>query len=224
MTIDIRRAGSRFVTREEGRETFHCFSFGAHYDPHNTGFAAITALNDEHLAAGAGYADHPHRDAEIVTWVLEGELRHTDSLLGTRELRPGEVLCTSAGSGIVHSERATAQAPARFLQTWLRPDVAGGDPWLATARTRPTGELVEVVGAESTPIGVRGARLHLAQAATGRILLPAAPAMLLLVVDGNVEIGDRELAAGDWARLSDEAARAINVTSRASVAVWSFAR
>jgi hypothetical protein len=79
VTIEVRRAADRFVARAEGRTTWHSFSFGGHYDPANVGFGALVAHNDEHLPPGTGYSDHPHHDVEIVTLVLEGALRHTDS-------------------------------------------------------------------------------------------------------------------------------------------------
>lgn len=222
MTIEIRRAESRFRTSEDGRETFHSFAFGAHYDPRNTGFSAITAFNDENLHPGTGYAEHPHRDVEIVTWVLDGVLLHTDPVLGSRELGPGEVLCTSAGTGIVHSERATPGAPTRFVQTWLRPDAPGGEPSMSFAAPARAGGLVEVIGTGSTPIGVRDARLYLGQPEPGRLALPDAPRMMLFIAEGGIELGDRALAAGDCARLSDEGARSILVPESATIALWAF--
>src|SRR6478609_3826296 len=79
--IDVRRAGERCRGGEPaaGIETWHAFSFGAHYDPDNVGFGLLSACNEEHLAPGAGFAEHPHRDVEIVTWVVEGVLEHRDS-------------------------------------------------------------------------------------------------------------------------------------------------
>ena len=99
MTIDVRGASDRFVTREHGRVTAHSFSFGEHYDAENVAFGPLSSHNDDRLEPGAGYGEHAHSDVEIVTVVLEGALRHTDSEGNTSVLEPGQVSRTSAGSG-----------------------------------------------------------------------------------------------------------------------------
>lgn len=218
MTIEIRPASRRFRTVTEGRETFHAFSFGGHYDPSNTGFGSLVALNDEHLPSGTGYDDHPHRDLEIVTWVLEGVLRHTDSALGTRDLVAGDVLRTSAGSGIVHSEVSAYDGRTRFLQTWLRPDEPGGVPSLAST-TAPADGLVDVIG--DVGLGTAGARLYLGRA-TREVVVPDAPRVHLYVVEGTVGVGDRSLGADDAARLVDEGGRRLDVCGGATLALWAL--
>ncbi|MCZ4499732.1 MAG: hypothetical protein JWQ74_2285 [Marmoricola sp.] len=224
MSIEVRPGGSRFVTETEGRTTLHSFSFGSFYDPANTGFAAMLAHNDEHLPAGTGYPDHPHHDTEIVTWVLEGALRHTGSDGSALVLGPGEILRTSAGSGIVHSELTEPGVTTRFVQTWLRPDVPGAEPSTATAQIGTPTTLTEVVGpAGAVRVGTTGARLHLASSGPGSLLLPEAPRAHVFVAAGCVEIGDRLLPAGDAARLHGEAGRALLVPESAVLAVWSFA-
>ncbi len=125
--IEYRPGADRFVTRAEGRTTWHSFSFGAHYDPGNVGFARLVAHNDERLPPGTGYDDHPHADLEIVTWVLTGALRHT-STVGSGVIGPGQVQRLSAGSGVVHSEVADGPEETRFLQAWVRPDEPGLEP------------------------------------------------------------------------------------------------
>lgn len=221
--IQIRRAADRFVTRAEGRETFHSFSFGVHYDPENTGFAAMVAHNDEHLAPGSGYDDHPHRDLEIVTWVLEGALRHTDSTGASIVLGPGELLRTSAGTGIVHSEVSEPGLSTRFVQTWLRPDEPGEAPSFAVAAIGPDTGFVDVVGRSALlEVGTRGARLRLGRIEPGPVTLPDAPRAHLFVADGVVEIDGRVLRPGDAVRLHHDDGRRITVTAAATVAVWAF--
>jgi redox-sensitive bicupin YhaK (pirin superfamily) len=225
VTIEVRRAADRFRTRADGRTTWHSFSFGVHYDPHNVGFGAMTAHNDEQLAAGTGYPDHPHRDVEIVTVVLDGALRHTDSTGRTDLLLPGRLSRTTAGSGIVHAEVAEAGVTTRFLQTWLRPDEAGVPPAYDTAGVGVPRDLTEVVGpAGALGVGTRGARLHLGHVGPGRVALPDAPLLHVFVVDGVMTLGERELRPGDEARLTDEGGRALGVTTRGTTAVWSFDR
>lgn len=229
MTIEVRRAADRFLTLAEGRSTWHSFSFGRHYDPGNVGFGAIAAHNDEHLPAGTGYADHPHADVEIVTVVLEGALRHTDSEGRTSVLGPGEVSRTSAGSGIVHAEVAepglAAGVTTRFVQTWLRPDESGGPSSYDVAPAGLTATLTEVVGpAGALGIGTTGARLHVARTGRGPLRLPDAPLLHVFVPDAVVTLGDRQLVAGDAARLVDEGARELTVEHPGVVLVWSLTR
>ena len=225
MTIEVRRGTDRFVTRAEGRTTWHSFSFGRFYDPGNVGFGAMVAHNDEELPPGTGYPDHPHRDVEIVTVVLDGALRHTDSSGRETVLGPGEISRTSAGAGIVHAEVTEPGVATRFVQTWLRPDEPGATPSYATAAVGLPDELIEVVGPDGAlDVGTSGARLFLARPASGTLVLPDAPLLHLFVVDGTAALGERELVPGDAARLTDEGHRALGTSAGGTVAVWSFER
>lgn len=223
MTVELRRGADRFRTRAEGRDTFHSFSFGPFYDPANLGFAALVAHNDENLPPGTGYDDHRHSDVEIVTWVLDGALRHTDSTGRTAVLEPGEVLRTSAGSGIVHAEVSASTGPTRFLQTWLRPDEAGVVPSFASTTVGTGPDLVEVVGPTgAVDVGTRGARLFVGSPGPGTLILPDAPRLHVFVVSGDAAVGERALFPGDAARLTDEGGRALTVGSDSVVAVWAI--
>jgi hypothetical protein len=223
VTIKVRRAADRFVTRDEGRTTWHSFSFGAHYDPHNVGFGAMVAHNDEHLPPGTGYPDHPHRDVEIVTVVLDGALRHADSYGNTAVLLPGEIQRTSAGSGIVHSEITEPGTTTRFVQTWIRPDEPGGVPSYAAAEVGHPEALTEVVGpASAVGIGTRGARLFVGRPAPGATDLPDAPLLHVFAPDSTLTIGEREVRPGDTARLIDEGGRSVVVERPGLLVVWAF--
>ncbi|MCW2855380.1 MAG: hypothetical protein JWR52_995 [Marmoricola sp.] len=219
MTIAVRRGDDRFLTEAEGRTTWHSFSFGSHYDASNLGFGAIVALNDEMLPPGTGYDDHVHRDTEIVTWVLEGVLRHTDASGESTVLTAGDVQRISAGDGIVHAERTEPGVRTRFVQTWLRPDEPGGVASYAIERGG-TG-LVELTTA-GLGLGVGDARLLVGRTGTGDLVLPDAPLLHLFVVDGRAALGDRPLATGDAARIVDEGGLTLSVTAPATVAVWAF--
>lgn len=223
MTLQLCQASSRFVTRAEGRTTWHGFSFGAHYDPARVGFGALIAHNDERLPPGTGYPDHPHSDTEIVTFVLSGALRHTDSTGVTGVLEPGRVQRMSAGSGVVHSEVCEAGEQTRFIQAWVRPDIPGTVPSYAEASGLGTDALVCLVGPAAVPIGTTGASFHLGRLAAGTSLeLPDAERLHVFVTSGQVSIGEALLDPDDAALLVDEGGRSIRSAAGAQVLVWAF--
>ena len=223
--IEYRLAKDRFRTQSQGRTTWHSFSFGTHYDPANVGFENLVAHNDERLPPGTGYADHPHSDLEIVTWVLSGSLRHTSSV-GSGVVGPGQVQRLSAGSGVVHSEVADAVEETRFLQAWVRPDESGLVPSYLAADI-PAGQgwtcVADGDGRGVVPISARGTSLHAADLATGeRLPLPEAARLHLFVAHGQVMLGERLLEAGDAARLLDEGGRHVTAEAETQLLVWRF--
>ncbi|HET6399077.1 MAG TPA: pirin family protein, partial [Candidatus Thermoplasmatota archaeon] len=110
--------------------TRHTFSFGDWHDPRWMGWGPLRVLNDDIVAPKSGFGFHPHRDMEIVTYVLEGEIRHKDSHGNAGRIRPGEAQRMSAGSGVLHSEWNDAEGPCAFLQVWVRPrEEAKGGPF-----------------------------------------------------------------------------------------------
>lgn len=193
MSIEVRRAGERFVTVESGRVTRHSFSFGPHYDPANLGFGLLVSHNDDLLQPGSGYPDHPHQEMEIVTWVLSGALAHSDSSGRSGVIVPGQVQVMSAGTGIVHAEMAEPGAGVtRFVQTWVRPDSWGGAPRYASAEISPGSGWTAVatgagVAGSALPIGSQGATLWVADAEPGaRLTVPEVPHAHLFVATGAV--------------------------------------
>ncbi len=127
--IDVRRAASRFETSIDWLKSHHSFSFGGHYDPKNTHHGLLLVSNDDVIRAGTGFSTHPHRDMEIVTWVLEGELEHKDSAGHRGLLYPGLAQRMSAGTGIWHSEmNPSAEKDVRLVQMWVLPDTESVTP------------------------------------------------------------------------------------------------
>ncbi|HWL36872.1 MAG TPA: pirin family protein [Frankiaceae bacterium] len=127
--IEVRRAAERFTTRTDWLDSRHCFSFGPHYDAANTHHGLLLVSNDDVVRAGSGFRTHPHRDMEIVTWVLDGELRHEDTLGNRDVIYPGLAQRMSAGTGIWHSELCPrGGTDVRFVQMWVRPDTERADP------------------------------------------------------------------------------------------------
>lgn len=127
--LTIRRAGERGITEIDWLKSWHTFSFGDYHDAAHMGFRTLRVINDDIIGAGGGFGTHPHRNMEIITIMLEGELTHRDSLGHAQSLKPGEVQVMSAGSGIRHSEfNASKTAPAHLLQTWITPRSMGITP------------------------------------------------------------------------------------------------
>ena len=229
MTLTLLRAGERFRTSAPGRETWHAFSFGGHYDPRRTGFGLLLASNEDRLDPGGGYDPHEHRAVEIVTWVLDGLLRHDDDHGHSGDLGPGWVQSLSAGTGVSHSEHAGADQPAHLLQMWLTTDAPGQPP--AYARCDVSGALaaggwVALAGgrADDRPaVGIRqrSACLWVARLWTGlSLLLPSAPFTYLHVARGRAEVaGTSVLTAGDACLLTGIDRRSVTATVAAEVLV-----
>ncbi|GGL24919.1 hypothetical protein GCM10010095_07500 [Streptomyces anthocyanicus] len=216
--MDVHRADERYPGGDPaaGITSRHAFSFGPHYDPDNLRFGALLACNEERLAPGAGFDEHPHSHTEIVTWVVEGELTHRDSTGHETVVRAGDVQRLSAAGGVRHVERNDASVPLTFVQMWLAPHDPGGDPAY---------EIVRGI-ADSTPYAVpaAGAMLHVRRLAAGeRTAVPDGAYVYVHVVRGEVRLGEESLTAGDAARITDtEGVEAVAVT-RAEVLVWEMA-
>ncbi|MEU5240267.1 pirin family protein [Streptomyces lydicus] len=213
--IQVRRGAERYRggDPDAGIESLHAFSFGPHFDPDNLRFGALIACNEERLAAGAGFDEHPHRDTEIVTWVIEGELTHRDTAGHETTVRPGDLQRLSSAGGVRHVERNDAGQPLRFVQMWLAPEEAGGEP---------SYEVVRGI-ADGTPYAVprAGALLHLRRLADGeRTAVPDAARAYVHVVRGAVRVGDERLEAGDSARITDGADLELKGLAASECLVW----
>ncbi len=217
------------MTREEGRSTRHSFSFGPHYDAENLGFGPMVCHDDHLLRAGAGFADHPHTDLEIVTWVLSGALVHADDHGHQAAVLPGTVQVLSAGSGVVHAEMAHAPSgPARFVQVWLRPDESGTEPAYATVPVVvPEGELVPVASghrlAAVARLGTSAATFWVARLpAGGSVTLPDEPLQHVFVATGALARSSlaQPLEAGDAFRITDRPGLTLTAAAPTELLVW----
>ena len=232
--VDVRRAADRARTTTTWLDSRHSFSFGPHYDPANTSHGLLLASNDDVVRPGGGFAMHPHRDVEIVTWVLRGTLAHRDSTGRSSVLHPGSAQRVSAGSGILHSERNDAAGhPAvdvRFVQMWVAPDGWDRAPdhqqheledaWLRSG-------LVPVVSGRRADdaalrLGNRHAALRAARLVPGQVVhLPDAPYVHLFVATGGVALeGVGLVSAGDAVRLTWTGGHRLTASTDAEVLVW----
>ncbi|MFE4961477.1 pirin family protein [Streptomyces sp. NPDC056660] len=216
--MDVRRAAERYPggDRATGIESRHAFSFGPHYDPGNLRFGAVIACNEERLAPGAGFDEHPHSHTEIVTWVVEGELTHRDSAGNETVVRRGDVQRLSSARGVRHVERNDGAGPLVFLQMWLAPVRPGGEP---------SYEIVRGI-ADSTPYAVpeAAAMLHVRRLGAGeRTAVPDGAYVYVHVVRGEVRVGGERLGAGDSVRVAGAKDLAAEGLTPAEVLMWEMA-
>jgi quercetin 2,3-dioxygenase len=215
VNLTIHRAADRFVSTYDGVVSRHSFSFGVHYDPLNIGFGMLVSNNDDILQPSKGYDQHPHRDLEIVTWVLEGELHHRDSAGHECVIRPGEVQVMSAGSGILHEERA-GRGVTRFVQMWVRPDEAGLPPRYLQQEAPLAEDWTELPGIRSSRAALHATRLR----STGSAALPQAPYVHLFVCRGEATLGSEVLREGDAVRVTDS--DGLSVSGDAELLAWAM--
>ncbi|GGX52136.1 hypothetical protein GCM10010358_02240 [Streptomyces minutiscleroticus] len=216
--MDVRRADERYRGGDPatGIESWHAFSFGPYYEPDNLRFGAVIACNEERLAPGAGFDEHPHSHTEIVTWVVEGELTHRDSAGHETVVRPGDVQRLSAAGGVRHVERNDGSKPLVFVQMWLAPLEPGGEPAY---------EIVRGI-ADSTPYAVpeAAAMLHVRRLAAGeRTAVPEAHHVYVHVVRGEVLLDGVLLGPADEARLTGEKGLELEAATEAELLMWEMA-
>ena len=225
MAVALYAGWQRSSSTAAGRVTKHSFSFGPHYDPANLGFGPLRCHNDDVLDPSSGYPDHPHSELEIVTWVLEGALVHTDSTGARHVVEAGRAQVLSAGTGIRHSEIADpGSGRCRFVQAWLAPTDPGTEPAYVLGEVPPPASgLVDVAGGSGLPLGVVGARLLVARLAPGgTVTLPDDPRQHVFAATGSVVVGDESLAAGDAVRITDEPGHLVRASEASELLVWSF--
>lgn len=239
--VDIRRAADRAATRIDWLDSKHSFSFGQHYEPDNTHHGLLLVNNDDIVAAGTGFDTHPHRDMEIVTWVLHGSLVHQDSTGNSGVIYPGLAQRMSAGSGIMHSEKNDSwtltgeqshSEPVRFVQMWVVPDESGTEPGyqqLEIDDALLSGGLVTIASgmpqhrhAAAITIGNRAAALHGARLQPGRdVELPEARYLHLFIARGRIDLeGAGILDEGDAVRFTGSGGQRVTAVEPAEILIW----
>jgi quercetin 2,3-dioxygenase len=231
--IHVRKANERGHFDHGWLNTYHTFSFADYQDPRHMGFRSLRVINDDRVAPGAGFPQHGHRDMEIITVVLEGELEHRDSMGNGAVLRPGEVQHMTAGTGILHSEfNPSRTTPLHLYQIWILPDRRGHKPGYGQ-KLFPEAERLNRWRLVASPDGHDGslpihqdAKLSVATLEPSRSLdyaLAGGRYGWLQVLRGGVKLNGTELSEGDGAAVSDEAGLRLEAAGPAEVLLFDLA-
>jgi redox-sensitive bicupin YhaK (pirin superfamily) len=227
--MKIRRAEERGQANYGWLNTHYSFSFANYYDAEHMGFRALRVINDDVVGPGGGFDTHPHRDMEIITYVLSGALEHKDSMKNGRVIRSGELQYMAAGTGVLHSEfNPSPTEPVHLLQIWIVPDKKGLQPRYAekTGSQLPGGRLNLVAsktGRDGSIAINQDADLYLAKLSPGEEVahsLRPNRHVWVHVAEGEVTLNGEPLKAGDGAALSDESALKLAGKTPAQVLVF----
>lgn len=213
--MTIRAASERGHANHGWLDSYHTFSFADYYDAAHMGFRNLRVVNEDRVAPGMGFGKHPHRDMEIISYVLEGSLEHRDSIGTGSVIKPGDVQRMSAGSGVLHSEfNASKTEPVHFLQIWILPSERGAPPGYeqkSFSKEEKAGRLRLVASPDGHDGSVTvhaDASLHAGLFCRGQsVEVPLKPGrhVWVHVASGAVLVNGRELGTGDSAGISDEA-------------------
>jgi redox-sensitive bicupin YhaK (pirin superfamily) len=230
--MNIRKANERGHANHGWLDTYHTFSFADYYDPHWMGYRSLRVINDDLVMPGMGFGLHPHRDMEIITYILSGALEHKDSMGNGRVIQTGDVQYMAAGTGVQHSEfNPSSEEAVRLLQIWIQPDTKGVKPRYAEksfAKTAPGAwHLVTSKAGRDGSIAIhQDADLWLAKLEAGqRVAHKLAPGRnaWLHVAEGEVTLNGQKLAGGDAAAVSGEAALDLAAAKRSQVLLFDLA-
>ena len=229
----IRRSDERGHADHGWLNSYHTFSFAGYRDPKHMGFRSLRVMNEDRVSAGQGFGTHAHNDMEIVSYVLDGELEHKDSMGNGEVLRPGEFQRITAGTGITHSEfNPSADNPTHFYQIWLLPERKRIEPSYEQKAFDPTGRKnqLQLVASREPRNGSllihQDANIYLADLEVGTELtfeIPSGRHVWLQVLRGSVNAGGNNLDTSDAVSVSDETALTIKASSDAELMLFDLA-
>ncbi|WP_339777499.1 pirin family protein [uncultured Thalassospira sp.] len=210
--INVRKSTERGRADFGWLESNHSFSFGHYYDAKHMGWGPLRVINEDRVIAGAGFDPHPHRDMEIISYVIDGALEHKDSIGNGSVIRPGRLQRMSAGTGIRHSEYNGSQTnPVHFLQIWIIPEKQGIEPGYEEKDIAAPSNDLQLIGSRTGRDGsitihqdVDLYAAHLTAGSKVNHSLKAGRLAWLQVVSGTLTLGDTTLDAGDGAAIADE--------------------
>ena len=230
--LTLRKAEDRGYADHGWLKSFHSFSFAGYYDPEHMGFGNLRVINEDRIAPGTGFGNHGHRDMEIISYVLSGELAHRDTIGNVKGIPPGEVQRMSAGRGVMHSEFNHAKdRTTHFLQIWIEPNETGIEPGYEQKRfadEEKRGKLRLVAspdGAEESVHIHADARLYaglLDGAEQATMVLDPRRLVYVHLVRGELSVNGSRLAAGDAAKLQEETQLALSEGKDAEVLVFAL--
>lgn len=228
--IEIRPSEERGHNQLPWLNSHFTFSFDQYYDPEHVQFRSLRVINEDVIAPGQGFPMHPHRDMEILTWILDGALEHRDNTGGSGVIRPGELQHMTAGTGVMHSEFNPSQKdPAHLLQIWIVPNRKGLKPGyeqLSFADSELRGQFSLVAGPQA-PITIhQDANLYIARLdKNGEATHTLAPGRhaWVQVARGAVAVNGQVLEAGDGASVSNESAVRVEAREPSEVLVFDLA-
>jgi redox-sensitive bicupin YhaK (pirin superfamily) len=228
--LTLRKASERGAADHGWLKSFHTFSFAGYRDPREQGFSDLLVINDDRVAAAKGFGQHPHRDMEIFSYVLEGALEHKDTLGTGSVIRPGDVQLMSAGRGVAHSEyNHSASEPVHFLQIWIVPDVSGATPRYQQehfSAEQKRGRLQLIISPDSADgsLSVRqDARVYAGLfdgTETATLELAADRYAYVHVARGSVVLNGERLGEGDGVRVRNEQRLQLSEGADAEVLVF----
>ena len=231
--LTIRKSDDRGKGDHGWLKSRHSFSFGDYYDPANESFGALRVINEDWIAGGAGFPPHPHRDMEIVTYILGGAIAHKDNTGGGGTIRPGEIQRMSAGSGIVHAEfNASPTEECHLLQIWIMPSKRGIAPGYEQKAIDPASvqnKFARIAAPEPRENEVRlvqDAEIWAAKLDAGVEaihVLEAGRKAWLHVAKGEVSIGNDVLKAGDAAAITDQTQIAVKSNAESEILLFDLA-
>jgi len=211
--IKTRKSNERGHANHGWLDSYHTFSFADYYDPEHVGFRSLRVINEDRVAGGKGFGTHPHRDFEIISYVISGALKHQDSMGHVAVMNAGDVQRISAGTGIAHSEfNNSATEPVHFLQIWLQPSRNGLPPGYAqqSFAKAPANALTLVCSPEGGTNSIKinqDARLFIGKlAANGAVSHPLGDQRQawIQVIEGGLELNGEKLSSGDGAAVDGE--------------------
>ena len=231
--LNIRKSADRGYADHGWLKSFHSFSFANYFDPAHMGWGNLRVINEDRIAPGMGFGTHGHRDMEIISYVLSGNLAHQDSMGNVKGIPPGDVQRMSAGSGVRHSEFNHAKGEqTHFLQIWIEPNATGIDPGYeqkTVPEAAKRGQLALVAAPEAGEHTVKihaDARMYAGLfngAEAAQLALDVARKAYVFLIRGTLQVNGQALQAGDAAMLQGESSLALDAGQDAEVLVFDLA-